>query len=747
MKIRSLFLCFLYVGISPLIFASVAPDDSLESRSEKPKYRIPRVPDHIILDGILDEPLWQAALRIEGNIEVSPGENIPAPVQTEAFLAYNDSYVFVAIKAYDPDPSQIRAHLCDRDNIWDDDWVLILFDTFNDQRRTYDFFCNPFGIQADQIETTTGGGGEWDTIWDSAGRITDEGYVVEMAIPFRSLGFPRSDVDQIWGFDLVRSYPRSVRHHIGAFPRDRNNNCYMCQAPKLVGFVGATPGRNLEFDPTLSGIVSQERKDETSGPFVTREKKADPGITARWGFTPNLALSGTINPDFSNIEADILQLDINNQFAIWYPEKRPFFLEGADFFSTPFSLVHTRTLADPDWGVKVTGKEGANAIGFFTVQDHLTNFLFPGAEGSDSESLSKRSTGSALRYRRDIGKSSNLGVIVTDREGDAYYNRLAGVDGDFKFTQKDRLQFQAAQSQTRYPDQIVQDYGQLASDFNGGAYSLFYTHDTRNWEIYTLQRRVDQDFRADLGFMSQSGFTYSETGGSVKLQRDGGWFTWLSLYSSFDYKRDRFNNPLHKAVTARFNYEGPMQSHVSIYAEHGKNMFEGEHFRANWIQGCTGLRPIGNVWMHVYMRYGDQIDYANCRLGNSFSVSPETDLKLGLHLSISAGYTYERLDVDAGRLYDANIGRLKLIYQFSKRLFVRTIFQYRYYKRNVDLYEDDDVDPETKGLFTQALVSYKINPQTVFFLGYSDNYYGDHETAMIQTNRTVFAKIGYAYTL
>ena len=353
-KYTFLKLYFLLIYFS-LISLLLAQQIEIHAPKEKTTYRVPKVNSHITVDAYLDEPFWERAVVIDANIEVGPGENIPAPVKTEVLLAYDETQIFVAFKAYDPDPSQIRAHYCDRDQISDDDWVLILFDTFDDQRRTYDFSCNPFGIQSDFMETTTGGGGDWDAVWESDGRITEDGYIVEMVIPFRSLNFPATEDDQIWGFDAVRSYPRTVRHHIGAFPRDRNNNCYMCQSDKLIGFAGASPGNNLEIVPTVSATLSQERTDFTEGKFIEKEQKAEPGVTAQWGITPNITLSSTINPDFSNIEADILQLDINNQFAIYYPEKRPFFLESADFFSTFLTAVHTRTMADPNWGVKLSG--------------------------------------------------------------------------------------------------------------------------------------------------------------------------------------------------------------------------------------------------------------------------------------------------------------------------------------------------------------------------------------------------------
>lgn len=742
--ILCLFMCQLFL----FFVHSSAQDTTLVDQGSKEPYRIPFIKGQVKVDGYLNEPIWEDAVIVEANIEVSPGENIEAPVKTIALIAYDQEHIYAGFRAFDPNPEDIQAHLCDRDNIWDDDWVLILFDTFNDQRRTYDFACNPFGIQADIIESPAGGGGSWDAIWESKGRITEDGYVVEMVIPFRSLGFPRTQGEQIWGFDVVRSYPRKVRHHIGAFPRDRDNNCYMCQAVKMAGFIGATPGRNIEFDPTLSAIYSRERQDWTSGPFIDHEKNAEPGLTASWGFTPNLTLAATLNPDFSNIEADILQLDINNQFALFYPEKRPFFLKGADFFSMPLYIVHTRTLADPDWGAKITGKEGPNGIGFFTVRDRITNFLIPGSEGSDSESMEKKSYGSVFRYKRDIFKSSNIGLVLTDREGKDYFNRSGGIDADIKFTQKDRLMFQFMRSGTLYPDSIYINYDQPDTEFRGNAYQIYYGHNTKNYEIYGFYNEVDNRFRADLGFITQAGFSYSEAGATYMWRKEPGhWYTWFSIHNHVSYTRDKYNNPLHKSYSLLINYEGPFRSHAHLYGEFARKLYDGERFRANYMTSCFGLWPLPSLWIHVYWRYGDQIDYTNTQAGTSLLVNPSLTLNAGLHYKVELGHTTEKMNVDAGHLYTANISFVKMIYQFNRRMFLRTIFQFMNYKRNTELYEDEETDPESSGLFTQYLFSYKINPQTVFFLGYSDNYEGGQIRDMTQTNKTLFVKIGYAFII
>jgi hypothetical protein len=684
---------------------------------------------------------------MEMNYEVRPGENVPPPVKTEVLLAYDDTHLYCAFRAYDPDPSAICARICDRDRLWDDDWVVLNLDTFNDQRRSFLFFCNPLGVQADNIEVTGGGGTEWDPIWDSAGRITGEGYAVEMAIPFSSMRFQRTEEDQVWGIDAIRSYPRTVRHHIGLFPRDRNNNCYLCQAEKIIGFAGATPGRNIEFDPTFS-TVHTESREEIDEPFGDRQSEYDPGLTAKWGLTPNLILNAAINPDFSQVEADAAQLDINTQFALFYEERRPFFLESADLFSSRFHVVHTRTLADPVWGVKLTGKEGANAIGTFVARDEVTNLLFPTSEWSDDTSLDMKSSSAVLRYRRDISESSTLGMFVTDREGDDYYNRLVGLDGDFRITQRENLQFQVIGTQTSYPDAVAEEFDQPMGDFEGFAYDVFYLHSSRGLDWYGVYRNIDPDIRADLGYRPQVNYEYTEAGWGYTWYNDSDhWWNMLNFGSGYEYEIEQATGDLlGKCFSFWFDYNGPLQSFAHLRGFYGTQAYEGLEFEHQTITGEAGFTPSGSLFLLLWGNGGKVIDYANTRQGRQFTIQPLAEYKLGRHLELQLDHTFQRMNVDEGRLYTANITRGRAVYQFNKRAFLRTILQYVYYDRNVALYIDEE-DPETRYLMSQVLFSYKVNPQTMLFVGYSDFHLGDQDHDLTQTDRTIFAKIGYAWTL
>ncbi|MDH3588721.1 MAG: carbohydrate binding family 9 domain-containing protein, partial [Gammaproteobacteria bacterium] len=293
---------------------------------------IPRIGADIQVDGVIDESDWAGALTMELDVETRPGENIKPPVRTEVFLGENGSELLVAFRAHDPQPGQIRAYLRDRDSAWSDDMVGIVIDTFNDERFAFEFFTNPFGAQMDLTndDVNQNEDDSWDAIWNSAGRITKQGFEVEMAIPLQQLRFPRSEGRQTWGIDVLRFYPRSQRHRISNNKQDRGRDCYLCQLEKIRGFACAEPGRNLVIAPTLTINQSDTRSDVTD-PLVSGDADFEPGVDVRWGITPDLTLSATLNPDFSQVEADVAQLSVNEQFELFFPEKRPFFLEGADF--------------------------------------------------------------------------------------------------------------------------------------------------------------------------------------------------------------------------------------------------------------------------------------------------------------------------------------------------------------------------------------------------------------------------------
>ncbi len=710
-------------------------------------FLVPKTGGALVLDGRLDEQLWGEALKLELRYETSPGENTLPPVKTEILLAYSEAALYVGFRCYDPEPSAIRARLSDRDHDPGDDYVGVVLDTFNDERRSYFLWSNPLGVQEDAILTNEDYDISWDTIYESAGFIADWGWSLEMRVPFRSIAFQRAEGVQVWGFDAIRNYPRSNTYQIRFSPMERGNNCELCQLAKIQGFKGLKPGRDLEFNPTVTYVRTEERPEFTDGDFVTARNKAEFGLTTQWGITPNINLAMTANPDFSQVEADAWQLDINEPFALYYDEKRPFFTEGADFFASEFDAVYTRSIRDPSVGFKISGKEGGNSLGGFIIRDDVTNLIFPGSKSSDATTLAGDSWSSAFRYKRDVGGKYTFGTLFTGREGDEYHNRVFGVDGEFKFTGSDRVSAQILYSSTQYPQEVANAFEQPAEAFSGGAFKLMYHHSTRNLSLVARFEDIAADFRADLGFIPKVDFRHYQLGADYRIWNDSpDWWQLLLLGGGFHHYADHGGDLLQKNAYGMIVFRGAMNSGVDLFGYKRVEAFGGREF--NLTQGTLSawILPSSKYSLDFYMNFGDRIDYTHARPGSRLRLNPLVTLTPSSRLALGIDHTFERMSVDAGRLYTANVSQLSLKYQMSTRAFVRAIIQNVAYDYNVDLYAFP-VDPEFRHLFTQLLFSYKVNPRTVFFLGYTDNYYGNQDYGLTQQSKTIFMKVGYAWQL
>jgi hypothetical protein len=710
---------------------------------------IPRSDLPIKIDGRITEEAWKNALRLTIDYEFQPGNNTPAPVKTECLLLYDNKNIYAAFRAFDPDPAAIRAHLTDRDNAWNDDNIGIWLDTFNDGNRAFFFSVNPFGIQGDEMFSNGGDmeDGTWDAIWSSAGQLTADGYAVELAIPFEALQFHRGAGDLTWGVLLYRNYPRSIRHQIVSVPLDRNQSCFICQSPKITGLAGVKPGRSIELDPTLTVQRSDERPDFPAGPLENAESKADVGISGKWAFTPNLTLSGTLNPDFSQVEADAMQFRINKQFALYYSEKRPFFLEGKDFFATPLEAVYTRTVADPQWGLKLSGKENKQAIALFVARDRLTNLLIPGSQDSASTSLAQPAWAGVLRYRFDVGRSSTVGLLATGRAGDDYFNRLAGVDARLRLFKSGTLVLQYLASSTRYPEATASEFGQDEGAFSGRALQLAYRHSKRTWYAEAGYEDLSPGFRADLGFIPQVDYReWHLEGGLTHWGKGSDFFSQLQTGFELRQSDDYAGSLLQRRLELYASANGPLQSQLFLEGALQRQTFSGATFDmfSSWTSFV--IRPSGSLNIFLDLGLGDQIDYENVRLGKRMQLEPKVSLSLGRHLNLVLGHSLNRLQVEGGRLFFAKLSSVQVIYQFNSRAFFRGIAYYMDIKRDPALYLAA-VEPREKTLSTQFLFSYKLNPRTVLFLGYTDDASGGATFGLTRSGRTFFAKVGYALVL
>lgn len=716
---------------------------------------LPRTSGEIVVDGQLDDVAWRDAVQVELAFETNPGDNLPARVKTVAYLMEDGTNLLIGFAASDPDPSAIRAYLRDRDSAYDDDFVGIVIDTYNDNRRAFQFYSNPLGVQMDLTYNEAATGGQfnkeddsWDAIWDSAGQIDDDGYAVEMKIPLTQLRFPAIDGLKTWGFDIKRTYPRGKRYQFSSVPNERGSNCYLCQIGDFSGLADAEPGRDLEIVPTLTASSSESSEDPGIDPLID-STEAEAGLSLRWGITPDLTANLAINPDFSQIEADTAQLAVNNRFALFFPEKRPFFLEGADYFSTPVRAVFTRTISDPDGGAKLTGKRGENTFGLIAAQDAITNILFPGQFGSDSTTVEQSNTAFVGRYSRGFGNTSSIGGVLTAREGGGYHNYVGGLDARWRVNDQHTLSAQYLESDTEYQAEVAEEFEQPLGAFDGSAALFRYEFDSRNWFGGLRYTDVTDGFRADSGFIARVGTNkFRVDGGRVWHGEDGGWWNRIRLRTDYSIDHLEDGTFTEREIGMRVGIGGPLQSWTQMSFETGTELESGILFDKQEMGFYFEMSPISGLSLQFFAQVGDEIDYDNTRLADQLYIQPSFKWNINRNFLLDVNSIFANLDTKEGeKIYEASVIDARLTWQFSVRSFLRLSLQQSATSRNPDVYEDE-VDAESQDVGRQILYSYKINPQTVFFLGYADQYIDeDHLDGLTVSDRSVFMKIGYAWNL
>ncbi|MCW8875726.1 MAG: carbohydrate binding family 9 domain-containing protein [Kangiellaceae bacterium] len=711
-------------------------------RKQKVSHNIPHIESPINVDGQLNEGSWQNALKMELKFETNPGENTPAPVETFVYLYEDGHNLYVGFDARDPNPELIRDYLTDRDNVWDSDFVGVKFDTFGESRKAFQFFVNALGVQGDATqEDFRGDDSNWDAIWNSAGKITDTGYIVEMSIPFRALRFPEKEGKQMWPMEIVRFYPREYRHRIANTPVDRDISCLICQFDYLVGMENVKPSKNLTLVPTLVNARADRRNVQQSA-WQEGEFDTEVGLDLRWGITQDTVLNATLNPDFSQVEADAAQIDVNNPFTLFLNEKRPFFLDGADYFNSQRTLFYSRNIIQPNYGVKVTGQTNGHSYGLIAVDDDHTSVLLPGRLSSDVEFLANRESENLIaRYSYDLGNKNNVGFYYTERSGTDYSNKVTAIDGKYWFDQNHSLSAQYISTDTENPFELVNEYG-LAELQSGDALSIQFDHDSRNWWGYVNYVDFDKDFRADLGFVSQVNYDKKVVGLGHRwyFDADDNWWTQIELGGDWDQTNDNDGKLLEEEVEANIVMQGALQSEIVFGFVSRDKLWVGEtreeYFDELFYFFNNSIEPISGLKLELDFNWGDRIDFENGDLGRQFSVEPEISWQIDQNWLAQFEFEQVRFDNNGQELFTAEVTNLRVAYQMNIRSFLRFTLQ------QFDL----DSDSPFKNRSSQLLYSYKINPQTLFFAGYSDAGFKDgNVTDLRKTARSVFMKFSYAW--
>lgn len=701
------------------------------------------------VDAVLDEPVWQQATPIAVDREWAPGDNLEAAVRTDAFVAWDDDKLYVAFHAYDPQPGRIRARYAERDGALNDDTVGFMIDPFNDDRLAYQFRINPLGVQADAINSDVEGSEDfsWDAIWDSAGRITDDGYVVEVAIPLQQLRIPAGGQARMqartWGFLAMRDWPRDVRHRFRSVVTDQDRDCLICQFEDLSGFGITTVGRNVEITPTLTASAQQAL--DGSGELETTDRAVEPGVSGRWAITPGTSFQATVNPDFSHVEADAGQLDVNTRFALSFPEKRPFFLEGADFFETQLGLLFTRTIADPVAGAKLTGKSGPNSYGVLVARDEITNFLIPFDQSSFRTSVNRASDTAVLRYRRDLGSRATAGLFVASRSGDDYSNQVLSTDSYLRLTESDSLRVQAAGSRARYP-LALQSVGQPGGTLDGHSLLASYSHNDRDWSWWSGYSEVAPGFRADMGLFNQVGVRSGNAGAQRRIR--GGpekWFRNLYFSVGGDARQQWDGDWTEWGSDIAATYEGSRQTSIELLIAPNQEHFAGTTYHNTRYSVDASTQVTGDLNAGLFVNWGETIDFTNRRAADFVTVQPYTTFHVGQHFSGTASWVRQVFRTQTGaHVFTASLPQARLLYHFNRRTYVRAILQYRDVGRSPEQYIVR-IGRQSRSLLSQLLFSYRLDAQTVFLAGYSDNYAATEAVDLSQTNRAVFLKLSYAW--
>lgn len=662
---------------------------------------------------------------ISGFIQREPSDGRAPSQRTEVYLGYDRDNLYAIFLAFDSDPAQIRANLASRENIGGDDSVELTIDTFNDQRTAYTFRVTPLGIQWDARWTEgasnrAGFDTTWEAVWDSEGVVTDRGYMVSIAVPWEGLRFPDTS-EQLWRVQLGRQIPRyseSVFWPVYSISREGRLN----QTAMLSGIRDVSPGSNTQIIPFMfARQVDALDPAARGGPGFDTDAEVDVGVDAKFVFNDSWVLDLTLNPDFSQVESDEPQVTVNERFEVQYPERRPFFVENADFFATDSILVFTRRIVDPEAGLRFTGRTGAWGFGSILMNDEA-----PGLNRAATDPLDGEKANIAImRGFRDLSDQDRVGFMLTDRELLDGYNRIASVDGRFKLTENWVTNIQVVGSDTE-PTLGGRSY-------TGVQRNVRLDHSGRMYNSHIHFIETDADFRAQLGF--QNRFFKSDTSG-IHTSHDFTFYPETGLLNNWGvglfgvYQDDQNGTKVYSEFRPALNFNTDTTSFgigVTGFSEILRPQdFAGLARTTVYDYDNWNIRYNNNTLSTVSfnLRYtdGEALNLVPPR-GTLPSVADSRRLDIGLlwrpidRLRVDNTYLHAELETRDGRkVFGNEIFRSNWNYQFTREMSLRFIAQY----------EETDAGPATRltddrNLNFDVLLRYVINPWSAFYVGYNSN--------------------------
>jgi len=720
---------FLKWLISVVVFSLPIPVFGQNSGlAAKPMVTIPRVDQAPALEDFLDmRPSPEMAgrlLKVTDFRQRLPRDGEPVSQRTDAYLGYDDRNLYAVFVNFDEEPDQIRARMTPREKFGGDDKVDLFLDTFHDERRAYVFTCNALGVQMDGrwIESNTGGNFDpsFNAVWHSRSKITDRGYVVWMEIPFKSLRFPPV-ADQEWGIVLVRWIPRN--NESSFWPRATTRiEGRLNQGATLLGIRNIPPGRSIQLIPYafLRSFRALDTRNPEQVAFAHKAGEPDAGMDAKFVIANRFALDGALNPDFSQVESDEPQITVNRRFEVFFPERRPFFLENADFFQTPITLFFSRRIADPQFGVRLTGKEGPYAIGTLVADDQA-----PGEIVLPDNPLSGSRAGfGVIRVNRDIFRESTVGILYTDREYEGGHNRVGGVDSRFKLNPNWIAKLQAATSSTRFLDGTTQA---------GPAYFASLRREGRQFIQTTEYADFSPGFRTEAGFVSRTDIRSVSHESQYRFRPEGNhlisWGPTVEAQGIWDHSGTRLDWQVEAGLDWEFNRQTtfgfsltPGRERLRPQDFHG--LGENRDYSRREHRFFFSSQYIPEVNLQAEYSFGKEINLAPVA-GAFPEVADATEAELVLTLRPNSQlrndntYIFSRL-INAGSgasIFNNHIYRSKWNWQFNRELALRVILQYDTVLANQLLTSLGT----RKNFNADFLVTYLLNPWTALYVGYNSN--------------------------
>jgi hypothetical protein len=725
-----------------------APAAAQAALVEVAKLRLPRVSRPPQLKEFLNGTPREAEAVVTGFRQREPGDGMPVSQSTAAYLSYDDRNLYVVFVC--EDDGGARGHMAKREELNDDDLVGVYLDTFNDRRHAYGFEANPLGLQRDALFNE----GQktdytFDAVWTTDGRLTANGYVVSMAIPFKSLRFTNGDV-QTWGIALRRKILRSNEEAYWPFITQRVSG-FINQMAALEGMNRVSGGRNVQVTP-YGTFTGSRQLDGSTASFFTQTDRSG-GVDSKVVIKDALTLDVTANPDFSQVESDEPQVTVNQRYEVKFPEKRPFFMENAGYFQTPVNLFYSRRIIEPQVGARLTGKVNQWAVGALVMDDRAPGALFATGDPRHGD----RAGAGVFRLQREFGSQSSAGVLVTSRDFGSSSNHVVGFDTRLKLSRNWYFTGQMMDSETELG-------GKRSS---GQAYLARFDYSGRHFFHSTSYTDLGPSFRTDMGYVRRVNLRgVSEYAGYLWYPKSRGLLSFgpsLSVSGDWDHQNQLQDWNAYPTFVLNF----PRQTQIKVAQSRSYELFDAIGFRTNISELTVYSSLAKSFGVSSSFTTGQAVNYAPASgiapfLGQSRSASIGWTWRPDTRLRIDNYYYYTRLAEGAvgapaaagvGRqtVFDNHLARLKLNYQFTRALSVRSIVDYYALLPNERLIEYT----RSKVVTGDLLLTYLIHPGTALYIGYTnrmENVAIDPGTPSAlrltsspgtATNRQLFTKISY----